>query len=77
MTLLLFAMRGNVYGEIPEGPLPTFWELIRLKDPLSAVFCQVQVGRELIGETLESTPFMQPPLSAMPLLWDTPSIRVE
>ena len=54
-----------------------FWELIRLKDPLSALFCQVQVGRELIGETLESTPFMRPPLSAMPLLWDSPLIRVE
>ena len=70
-------MRGNVYGEIPKGLLPTLWELTRLKDPLSIVLCQVQAGRERIGETLESTLFMWPPLSAMPLLWETPSIRVE
>ena len=70
-------MRGNVYGEIPEGLLPMFWELIRLKDPLSLVLCQVRVGRELIGETPESTLFMRLPLSAMPLLWETPSIPVE
>ena len=54
-----------------------FWELIRLKDPLSLVLCQVWVSRELIGETLESTLFTRPPLSAMPLLWETPSIPVE